>query len=201
MTAPDCATVAGRLDEYAAGGLAPDDRAAVEAHLAGCAACRRALDRAQALPAALSALPRSIDPPAAVWEGIVARRRGPAPRWARLAAAAALLVAVSSSATWLLTRAPGPAAAPEAALPTVLAPYAAASDELTRAFEAERAALSPATREVLDRNLRIIDQAIAESRQALAADPSSRVATDLVVAAYRQKLSLLERALGARTAL
>ncbi|MFZ5623889.1 MAG: anti-sigma factor family protein [Gemmatimonadota bacterium] len=180
--------------------LTTDDVAALEAHLESCAACRRQVDLARALLGELRNLPRSIEPPAAVWPA-VARQTGArgrarvAQRWPLLAAAALLLVALSSGITALLVRrtpvvatAPTPRAAPEAA-------YASAAAELTRALAAERHRLRPETLATLERNLAVIDQAIAESRAALARDPANQSVETLLLAAYRQKVGLLEQAL------
>jgi hypothetical protein len=53
----------------------------------------------------------------------------------------------------------------------------------------------------LERTLRVIDEAIAEARAALAADPSNRTLLDVLSANYEQKVELLRRAseLPART--
>ena len=47
---------------------------------------------------------------------------------------------------------------------------------------------------ILERNLRVIDSALAESRAALKSDPANRSLGRLVLSAYEQKLELLKRA-------
>ena len=69
-----------------------------------------------------------------------------------------------------------------------------ASAELMRALDAERAHLAPATVATLERNLAVIDAAIAESRAALAGDPGNRDLAALLWASYRQKVALLQQA-------
>jgi len=196
----NCDAVRELVDRYAADTLSPSERDAVERHAGSCAACRADLESARALMPRVAALPRSIDPPRDLWPAIAGRlhaRRAARmpPRWrlAGLAAAAAvLLVAGSSAATlWLVRERPSPAAA---ATPVIEAGYVNASAELMRALDAERAHLAPATVATLERNLAVIDAAIAESRAALASDPANRDLAALLWASYRQKVALLQQA-------
>ncbi|MGH7718784.1 MAG: hypothetical protein ACREON_08075 [Gemmatimonadaceae bacterium] len=136
------------------------------------------------------------------------QRRG---RWMTagwLAAAAVLLVIASSAVTALLLRSgPGePAArvATEAAgvrPETGVAPrfastreYERMERELTALLEAQRDLLRPETVEKIERNLALIDQAIAEIRTALADDPNNRALHDLLASSYEQKAALLRQA-------
>ena len=57
-----------------------------------------------------------------------------------------------------------------------------------------RAELDAQTVEVLERNLAVIDAAIAESRAALAADPASQFLAQRFARAYTSKLTLLRGA-------
>jgi hypothetical protein len=218
-----------RLSELADGDSASDsapmDARDVARHVADCAACRATIDRLRALLEQAAALPASIDPPPLAWHGIrerVTRRRTASPgreiRWVRewglRAAAAVLLVAGSSALTVLALRSrtsePVVADAARDAVATRVVPtavsaversYADAVDELTRTLHDQRAALAPATIATLERTLRVIDEAIAEARAALAADPSNRALLDVLSANYEQKVQLLRRAseLPART--
>jgi anti-sigma factor RsiW len=52
-----CIELVELLTEYLEGALPPDEVAAVESHLAGCAACRRYLDQMRATIAALGSVP------------------------------------------------------------------------------------------------------------------------------------------------
>ena len=56
-----------------------------------------------------------------------------------------------------------------------------------------RRAASPETREVVERNLRVIDEAIEELRQALAADPGNPQLENLLLAQHRTEIDLLQR--------
>ena len=132
----------------------------------------------------------------------------------RIAAAVALVVA-SSGATLLLVR--GTGGAPLATLPadtvrpqatTALAAFTPTEVEYQDAvaalyaeLRATRGNLSPETIATVDANLRIIDEAIAESRAALRADPSNARIPLLLSGVYRKKVELLQHAvrLSART--
>jgi hypothetical protein len=54
--------------------------------------------------------------------------------------------------------------------------------------------MAPETAETLERNLRIIDAAIAESRAALEKDPNSRELIDMLSATYDAKVKVLRQA-------
>lgn len=131
-------------------------------------------------------------------------------RWAPLAAAAVLLVVASSGLTFTLMKgadsspiAAGAADTPAApvaqtAATTALAAFRPAEAEYqttVSALEAElavrRESLAPETIEVIERNLAIIDEAIAEATAALEADPSSMELSRHLSGIYRQKVSLL----------
>lgn len=138
----------------------------------------------------------------------------------RLAIAASLLVAVSSAVTWqLASRSPAalPAALPATAVAVTggtpagavdpdaaavhLASFSASVTQMDREIAALQTILSerrddldPATVAVLERNLSVIDAAIAEARDALAADPASRFLAQQFTRAYTSKLTLLRGA-------
>ena len=103
-----------RLSEYLDDELSPAERAQVETHLRGCAACRTVLDELRAVTVQAASLP-SAPPAADLWPGIEARldRRAavtpfparPSRRFSftipQLAAAAAALMLVSGGSVWL----------------------------------------------------------------------------------------------------
>jgi anti-sigma factor RsiW len=135
------------------------------------------------------------------------------PRWV-LAAAAALVLMVGSSVGTLmvagrwggggLEQLPGVAANPPStavAAPTALVAfrpaeqgYQAAIDDLAALLDARRAQLAPETVATLERNLRIVDQAIAESRAALERDPNSRELAQMLSGVYDTKVKMLQQA-------
>lgn len=141
----------------------------------------------------------------------------------QLAAAAIALVIVSVASVWLLRSGPrapavasrspdttlvagGDVAVPAAAVPDLRVAnfadreYAAAVADLQRALEQGRVRLSPATVEVLERNLGIIDAAIEQARRALVADPGDIYLNDHLAETMRRKLDLLRRANAIATA-
>ena len=200
-----CDQVRERIDDLAAGRLTGAAREEALAHIAGCAACSADLEAARGLAAPLAGLARSIEPPRDLWPAIAART-AQRPAFASkhrpfLAIAAALaLVAGSSAVTMLVLRdtEPGPApvagTAPAPAAPRFEARYVAETRELADLLERQRELLAPETVAVLERNLAIIDSAIADSRAALAADPSNGELELLLRAGYEQKVALLQQA-------
>jgi anti-sigma factor RsiW len=139
-------------------------------------------------------------------------RHTSSPRWharpALLAAAAVVLVAVSSATTALLLRsgasdppavtdatdsAGAPAARLVAAHP-IERSYEAAIAELEREISAPGSALAPETLRVVEHNIRVIDQALAEARAALQADPSNAALADMLRSGYDRKLDVLRSA-------
>lgn len=198
-----CAELRTRLDAYARGTLALAEAAAFESHLASCAACSALLEQSELRPEQVALLPRSVDPSVDLWPGIHARL---APRVARrnriavpgwlLAAAAVLLIAVSSGVTALLLRQrPAlPAVAAAGALTPLEDQYASAAADLGAALEQARQRLSPETIKTIERNLAVIDSALAESRRALAGDPGNASLERLVIATWQQKMDFLRRA-------
>jgi hypothetical protein len=152
-----------------------------------------------------AALPRDIRPPRDLWAGIEStiapaerpdRLRLAEHRWwprhyTRLAAAAVLLIALSSGLTALIMRrleSGGPRFA------KVQAEYTAAGTDLTRRIASGPGALSPRTLAIVQRNLQIIDAAIREAEKALAHDPGNASLERMLWARYQQRIDLLERA-------
>ena len=202
-----CDQVREIIDDLAPGRLTGARREAALAHIAGCAECTADLEAARALGAPLAALPRSIEPPRDLWPAISARTGTlVAPGSTRLTrhrpllaiAAALALIAGSSAVTMLFMRDSGPEPGPVTAVPAAPARfearYVAETRELADLLERQRDLLAPETIAALERNLAIIDSAIADSRAALAADPSNGELELLLRAGYEQKVALLEQA-------
>ena len=123
------------------------------------------------------------------------------------AAAAAVLVAVTAGGTWMVASRPsatqpaagGTAAAPRTELVAVadqsgIATYEGEIGKLQDILHTRRNELDTATIAVLQKNLKLIDQAISESKAALAADPASAFLAGRLNSAYDTKLELLRSA-------
>jgi len=198
-----------QLGDYRDGILSAEERRIVERHLATCSACGKRRDRLESLVDAVRALPERVEPPADLWSGIRARIRSRSARTRQLwllAIAAVVLVAVSSAVTALIVRRPvlvgraSPAppvtvvAQSPGAARAVDADYAGAIRALNETLAENRSQLDPATIAKVEASLHVIDHAIDEARQALAADPSNLTLLDLLAANYEQKVELLRRA-------
>jgi len=157
-----------------------------------------------------------IEPAKVVAIGDLAAKRAATRRisfsFAQLAAAAVLLMAISGTAAWVLRgRAPAaPAASSTAAIQAEVEPSASPEDvrrvnfadaqfdaavsDLERALRDRRNDLNPRTVEILERNLTLIDAAIAQARQALEEDPGNTYLNRHLAESRRRKLELLRRA-------
>ena len=192
-------------------------------HLGHCSTCRADVERIRGLLALAATLPRSIDPPRDLWPDIQGRIRtptalqrlaptaGPRRRWTSmlrdgrwLAAAAVLLIVASSGITALVLRAPNEGAAREQAAGTPASDvrnvggfstdeYDRLDRELAARIASERVKLQPETLAKVERNLAIIDAAIAEIREALREDPGNDALHRLLKASYGQKEALVRQ--------
>jgi len=97
---------------------------------------------------------------------------------------------------------PGSAPPPGSFVPNVATPTPAADSagtsqaeiqRLLDEIELEKAMLPPATAAVADSDLRAIDQAIAELKDAIARDPNNPALRQMLAASYKQQQDLLRR--------
>jgi hypothetical protein len=207
-----------RLSEYLDDELTPTERASIESHLETCRDCsavlsdlRRVVDRARHLD--------DRPPRRDLWPGI-AQRIGATPARARvlgrkwsfsvpqLAAAAVALMTLSGGTVWLiqsqgstvsnlpLAGVDSPSVAPVAvnASHNAAQSYAAAVADLERVLAGWRGQLDTTTIKVIEQNLAAIDQAIAQARRALEADPANMYLNTHLAETMRRKLELLRQA-------
>lgn len=232
------------LSDYLENALDPAERTALESHASMCDRCRALLAELSAITtsaAALSdlepshdlwpAIAQRITAPVVALPGAAARResRPSARPWylapASLAAAAAVLIAVTASVTTLAIRSAHtsapvgvvaannpasatrridsqidiPAPAPRVTNASATRPnavpvqevYAREIAELDSIARDRRSHLDTSTVAVIEKNLHIIDQAIAQSRAALSRDPNSGFLHHQLNDALNQKISLL----------
>ena len=204
------------IQERVDGTLGPIRRAELELHLETCDACRAlAADLEE-----IAGTARSLDvmvPPDRVWHGISAQLRAdgrvPAsPRSPRhmaiLAIAAALILMVGASLVMLNRVDPrsGPsteqAAAGGNAVPDVPVQMGNVASELAQTEQHFQNAIEhatkiddgvdPATAAVLQKNLLVVNEAIAESRKALEADPQSASAQHSLYDVLKKKIQFLQ---------
>jgi anti-sigma factor RsiW len=203
----DCEDCSARLDAFLDGGLPDTEREEVLAHLAACRACQSEETALRSILTEARGLPKSIQPERDLWTGIVARLPAPLASpgerhvlrssppqwlsWGQLAAALGLVLFGAALGTvWARRTAPPDFAAAQTR-------YTTESGDLARKLAANPGAIAPATRAAVQRNLTIIDQAIAEAEAALASDPGNTPLEQMLVARYEQRLALLRHALDA----
>jgi len=189
---------------------------------AALAELRRVIERARRLPAqapqndlwpGIAARIGADAPPTPIESGRKTRR------WSfslpQLAAACLAAAAVSGGAVWFAlghstspTVTSGPLASPQPVAVSPAGPvalpagqpasaeqkYDAAVADLQRVLEQGRGTLDTSTVRVLERNLALIDRAIADARRALAADPGNGYLNAHLARTMRRKIDLLRQA-------
>ena len=211
------------LDDYVTGELTEDARGPVADHIASCEICGAEVEGLKGILVRAADLPKSIEPPAVAWLNIraaierdkdaVAKGDGITRRdfWRPYALAAALvLAAVLSSggtALYLNSRNMGAdssrAAATNSRSGAAPATFVAFTIEentylrnvavLQDLLDQQEASLAPETVAQLKASLRTIDEAILESRNALARDPANKMLIEMLSGTYRQKMDLMRR--------
>lgn len=210
-----------RLSEYVDGTLPVEDRRQVDAHLRRCDACALVVRELRTVAERASTL-ADRPPTQDLWPGIAAQIEAPGAaavidlsavrarrRFAftlpQLAAASIALILLSAGGTYLVRQA-GPELAPVVVQPggselmqvalgsAAVQRYDHAVGELSQVLEAGRQRLDPNTVRILERNLQLIDGAIAEAMQAVADDPASVYLQAHLAETMQRKLAVMRQA-------
>jgi anti-sigma factor RsiW len=212
-----------KLSDYLDDELPEVERDRVKRHVTTCTECARILDELSQVVATASAL-RIHGPADDLWNGIAAQIAGRTPAaaaddrrrvsmWTQLAAASVVLALLSGWFAMRLIRpepqpgiprsaesrdgaAAGGQAGPEVMLAAGFddAQYDAAVNDLREALQRGPGRLDAATIATVEEDVRIIDQALDESRRALAEDPADGYLNGHVVKTAQRKLDLLRQA-------
>jgi hypothetical protein len=209
------------LDDWVDETLSEARKREVGAHLAVCADCQRQERRLRSLLTHAAALPRSMSPPRDLWPG-VAERIGRRRRWSwaglgtwQPALAAAAIVVIALVAVLLARPSPsrvrpvvvhgpeltgGEASRPHPAalemdpgLAAMEQDYQAAANALLEALVEQKDGLEPGTLESVQRNLAVIDEALAEVHRALEKDPNRPELGRMLVSTHRKRVDVLRK--------
>jgi anti-sigma factor RsiW len=215
-----CPQYLNSIHEAVDGTIGAIRRAELELHLDTCESCRALIEDLQRIRDAAASLP-VLDAPDAAWPLIAARLRqegrvAPPPSRATAGrsygiwlAAAAAVILVLALAIMLRPRFAGEPVPQTASVPggaadtrTVEAvqndvdvaqqQFEKAIGELEKVAKANQQELDPETSATIDKNLGIIDQAIAENRAAVKSEPASVAARETLFQALRSKVTLLQ---------
>jgi hypothetical protein len=218
-----CEEFAERLADYVEHDLDDATRDRMESHADRCPECGSVLADIRTLQIGASKLPE-LAPSRDLWSGIANRIETPVvalnasgtmkavtPRrrwraaWTGLAAAG--LVAVTATVTYELTSRSQPRTTTAAAVPATsdsqFTPVSNRSIEQRYDVEIKRlreivtersSQLDPATVAIVDKNLKVIDDAIAQCKEALRSDPSSGFLIESLNDALETKVQLLRKA-------
>jgi hypothetical protein len=210
-----CIEIQPQLSAYVDGALSAAERAEIAGHLDRCAACRgvaRDLERVRAVARELG----PMRPPDHIWleiAGQVHAAAAPAPKPAAVPARrpvvwqwvglAAMLVIVTMAVYFVVRE---PAVAPGAGNAGQDAAVQAVADELRLAMQhydnaivklealtkTNSGAIDPVIAATLQKNLAVVDAAIAESRVAVTNNPDSESARESLFEALRRKVGVLQ---------
>jgi anti-sigma factor RsiW len=214
-----CARSRTDLQDLVDGTLGAIRSAELRQHLDACADCRALHDDLQRIHDVAGTM-ASVTPPDHIWLQIAGRLRQegrvqdrPAPEASRhsqyvwLAIAATLAIAVGASLLLLIPRgtAPAPVEIAESNAPGSDSVQSGVEDlrqaekllqsgvaKLKDGLGSDQQALPPAVAETLDRNLQILDQAIADNTALLRQDPQNVTARNGLFDLLQRKISLLQ---------
>lgn len=212
-----CHEMDGKLNDWVDDTLPDRERQEVEEHLAACPGCRRRGQGLRELLRHAAALPRSVTPPRDLWpgiaEGIERQRAWSWPRvgaWPPVLAVAAVVVIALAA---VLFGRPSPAPVHTVVIPSpgtsqraplhpvsvernpglaaMESDYQAAAGALMEALEQRKDELEPETLARIQRNLAVIDEALAEVHRALEKDPNRPELERMLVSTHRKRVDVL----------
>jgi anti-sigma factor RsiW len=190
-----------RLSAFSDGELAADDAARVQAHVDGCADCRRALDELGALKAALAAEAAHAPEPRRGWAELSEKLNSDSPRririqWRWMLAPAALALAFGAAA-WRHHRAQAVSddqliAEAESAFRAADVQYQQAIEKLAVVAERARGGWSGERQRAFDDAAHALDAATEKCRAVARARPADVDAEELLFAAYQKQIQFLQ---------
>ena len=187
------------LNDYVDELLPDHERQELRRHLDGCPKCSVFVEDLQMLVNRAGEL-ADVEPTRDLFPGIRSATRRPEARWMRwVAAAAAIIIVVLLGGLRWGGSGSEPVSSPSfetllADFRSAEAEYIRATEQLAEGLDARRDEIEPATMAVLDRNLILIDEAIAEVRLALDRDGLDIDNSHVLTALYNRKLDVLLQA-------
>ena len=168
-----------RLSEYVDGDLESRDVTALEQHVTECRECRQAVVELRRVRAWLRATPadRADAPTAQRWTAIERRIAAGAKKPRRMGITVAVLAAAAVLVLMIWPRGTPPSdggrVMPVVPIAAPASVYEKASHDLETLLRDNRERLRPETVRALERSIAMIDSAITQAEQALAADPAN----------------------------
>lgn len=218
-----CHQLDDRLDGWVDGTLTEEQRLEVESHLGTCAECREEERQLRRLLSHAAALPRSVTPPRDLWPEISRRlERDRSWSWGSwqpvLAVAAAVALALAAAVIWQgppepvhTVVVPSPGTSPAGFTPVSIQTdpgivamekdYQVAANALLEVLQERKGDLDPEAVAIVERNLAVIDAALAEIHQALEQDPNRPELGRMLVSTHRKRVDVLRKMVKLSTSL
>ena len=201
------------LDDYVDGEMSTERRREVEAHLETCGVCHEEVEELRSLASVVRDLAPEVSPRRDLWPEVVPRlqprsagtQRRPPWRVVWQVAAALGFLVLGAGLQRLIDSGPAPSverpggeivlasSGGDAEFLLAEAEVLRAKETLRLAIERRRSELSPSTLKVVERNLSIIDEALADLRAALEEDPENPRLQELLLAHHHQQVELMRR--------
>lgn len=207
-----CSAAKRKISDYVDNELNPAERQLIEEHLNGCSQCQKLHEDFKTIKAGAKGL-MEFSPSGQTWFKIAAgikekqkaafhpprirqRRLNLSPSSLGWMVSAALLLVFIVSAVIIIPRITTPAADSQQYIVSKLEEaehyYQKAIDALWEAVSAQKENFDPQLFAVFQKNLNIIDESIAACREAVLSRPGNLETRNFLLAAYKEKRSLLE---------